>query len=91
MELDSPDARRPSAPRTITPFNGIPIVNVEGSLRFPYSQADLRVLVKNAPEEVVPLFRRAQELQKRLEFWHKGSDRSFVYWVERRGRGSFLR
>jgi ATP-dependent DNA helicase DinG len=47
-------------------------------------------LVKNAPEEVIPLFRRVQELQHRLEFWRKGSDRSYVYWVERRGRGCFL-
>jgi ATP-dependent DNA helicase DinG len=47
-------------------------------------------LVKNAPEEVIPLYRRIQELQKRLEFWRKGSDRSYVYWVERRGRGCFL-
>jgi len=47
-------------------------------------------LVKNAPEEVVPLFRRAQELQQHLDFWHKGADRSYVYWVERRGRGCFL-
>jgi ATP-dependent DNA helicase DinG len=47
-------------------------------------------LVKNAPDEVIPLFRRVQELQHRLEFWRKGSDRSYVYWVERRGRGCFL-
>ena len=47
-------------------------------------------LVKNAPEEVIPLFRRVQELQHRLEFWRKGADRSYVYWVERRGRGCFL-
>ena len=47
-------------------------------------------LVKNAPEEVIPLFRRVQELQQRLEFWRKGVDRSYVYWVERRGRGCFL-
>jgi ATP-dependent DNA helicase DinG len=47
-------------------------------------------LVKNAPEEVIPLFRRVQELQKRLEFWRMGADRSYVYWVERRGRGCFL-
>lgn len=47
-------------------------------------------LVKNAPEEVIPLFRRVRELQQRLEFWRKGSDRAYVYWVERRGRGCFL-
>jgi ATP-dependent DNA helicase DinG len=47
-------------------------------------------LVKNAPEEVVPLFRRTQELSQRLEFWRKGADRAYVYWVERRGRGCYL-
>ncbi len=39
---------------------------------------------------MIPLFRRVQELQQRLEFWRKGADRSYVYWVERRGRGCFL-
>jgi ATP-dependent DNA helicase DinG len=47
-------------------------------------------LVKNAPEEVIPLFRRAQEIGDRLAFWSRGDDRSFVYWIERRGRGCFL-
>ena len=31
-----------------------------------------------------------RELRERLEFWQKGSDRAYVYWVERRGRGCFL-
>jgi len=47
-------------------------------------------LVKNAPDEVIPLFRRTQELQQRLAFWSKGDNRSYVYWIERRGRGCFL-
>jgi len=47
-------------------------------------------LVKNAPEDVIPLHRRAVELKKDLEFWTRGNDRSFVYWIERRGRGCFL-
>ncbi len=47
-------------------------------------------LVKTTPDEVIPLFRRVQEMQQRLEFWRKGVDRSYVYWVERRGRGCFL-
>jgi len=47
-------------------------------------------LVKTSPDEVIPLFRRVLELQQRLEFWRKGADRSYVYWVERRGRGCFL-
>ena len=47
-------------------------------------------LVKNAPDEGIPLFRRTQELKLCLEFWCKGNDRSVVYWIERRGRGVFL-
>jgi ATP-dependent DNA helicase DinG len=47
-------------------------------------------LVKDAPEEAIPLARRTQELSQRLQFWMKGDDRSFVYWIERRGRGVFL-
>jgi ATP-dependent DNA helicase DinG len=47
-------------------------------------------LVKHAPEEVIPLFRRTQELRERLALWSRGDDRSYVYWVERRGRGCFL-
>ncbi|HEV2688276.1 MAG TPA: helicase C-terminal domain-containing protein [Bryobacteraceae bacterium] len=47
-------------------------------------------LVKNAPDEVIPLFRRVQELQQQLDYWSKGDGRSVVYWVERRGRGVFL-
>jgi ATP-dependent DNA helicase DinG len=47
-------------------------------------------LVKNAPEEVIPLQRRTVELKSQLSFWSRGDNRSFVYWVERRGRGCFL-
>lgn len=47
-------------------------------------------LVKDGPEEVAPLFRRAVELRERLDLWIDGSDQSYVYWVERRGRGCIL-
>jgi ATP-dependent DNA helicase DinG len=47
-------------------------------------------LIKNAPEEVLPLLRRSVELGAALEFWMAGGERRFVYWVERRGRGCFL-
>jgi ATP-dependent DNA helicase DinG len=47
-------------------------------------------LIKGAPEEVSPLGRRAVDLADRLQFWMKGGDRRFVYWIERRGRGVFL-
>ncbi len=47
-------------------------------------------LIKDAPEESIPLYRRALEIRDRLDFWVKGGDRSYVYWLERRGRGCFL-
>ncbi len=47
-------------------------------------------LVKDAPDEVIPLFRRTQELASRVAFWCRGDDKSYVYWIERRGRGCFL-
>ena len=47
-------------------------------------------LIKSAPEEALPLVARARDLAKRLEFWMEGRDRSYVYWIERRGRRTFL-
>lgn len=47
-------------------------------------------LVQDAPEELIPLFRRAKELGEKLRFWMESSDPKYVYWVERRNRGRFL-
>src|SRR6185369_6763280 len=47
-------------------------------------------LIKEAPEEALPLVARARDLAKRLEFWMEGRDKSYVYWIERRGRRTFL-
>ena len=47
-------------------------------------------LVRNAPEEVAPLHRRAAEMRERLDLWMDGGDSTYVYWVERRGRGCIL-
>jgi ATP-dependent DNA helicase DinG len=47
-------------------------------------------LIKNAPEEIIPLFSRCSALAANLEVWMAGNDRRLVYWVERRGRGCFL-
>jgi ATP-dependent DNA helicase DinG len=47
-------------------------------------------LIKDAPQEVIPLFRRAHELKAALEFLIEGEDARFVHWIERRGRGVFL-
>ncbi len=47
-------------------------------------------LVRDAPAEVEPLFRRANELRESLKFLIESDDSSFVYWLEKRGRGVFL-
>lgn len=47
-------------------------------------------LLRFGPEETIPLVNRARDMQRRLEFWMEGNDRTFVYWIERRGRGTFL-
>ncbi len=46
--------------------------------------------IKNAPEEVNPLYRRSREYSEKLRFWMEMAEKSFVYWIERRGRGCFL-
>ena len=47
-------------------------------------------LVKNAPEEFIPLQRRAKEYSDRLRFWMESPQGAFVYWIERRGRSVYL-
>ena len=47
-------------------------------------------LIKDAPEEVIPLFTRCATLAKNLDVWMAANDRRLVYWIERRGRGCFL-
>ncbi|MEO8663014.1 MAG: DEAD/DEAH box helicase, partial [Bryobacteraceae bacterium] len=47
-------------------------------------------LIKDSPEEAVPLFRRTRELADRVVTWIEAREKSYVYWVERRGRGCYL-
>jgi ATP-dependent DNA helicase DinG len=48
-------------------------------------------VVKEKPPEVENLLRRVRETRFNLEFIVAGDDQRYVYWVERRGRGLFLR
>jgi ATP-dependent DNA helicase DinG len=48
-------------------------------------------VIREKPPEVENLVRRAREARFHLEFIVAGDDRRYVYWVERRGRGVFLR
>jgi ATP-dependent DNA helicase DinG len=47
--------------------------------------------VKDPPEDAENILRRVRQLRFDLNFIIKGEDRQFVYWIERRGRGVFLR
>ncbi|HVG29507.1 MAG TPA: ATP-dependent DNA helicase [Pyrinomonadaceae bacterium] len=47
--------------------------------------------LREQPPEVDNLLRRVRELRFQLEFIVAGDDKRFVYWLERRGRGTFLR
>ena len=47
-------------------------------------------LIHDAPQEVIPLFRRAVEIRGAIEFMIEGADPGFVHWTERRSRGVFL-
>jgi ATP-dependent DNA helicase DinG len=47
-------------------------------------------LEKSAPEELIPIVRRCEELRTNLQFFMESSDPTYVYWVERRGRTCVL-
>jgi ATP-dependent DNA helicase DinG len=47
--------------------------------------------LREQPPEVENLIRRIREVRFGLEFIVAGDDKRYVYWMERRGRGMFLR
>jgi ATP-dependent DNA helicase DinG len=47
--------------------------------------------LREQPPEIENVIRRARELRFNMEFIVAGDDKRFVYWQERRGRGTFLR
>ncbi|MBC7931326.1 MAG: DEAD/DEAH box helicase [Rubrivivax sp.] len=48
-------------------------------------------VIRDKPPEIENLLRRIRETRFHLEFIVAGDDRRYVYWIERRGRGLFLR
>jgi ATP-dependent DNA helicase DinG len=48
-------------------------------------------VLKDAPADTESVLRRTRQLRFDLNFIIKGADKKFVYWLERRGRGTFLR
>ena len=47
-------------------------------------------LVDDAPDELIPLVRRAAEIREKVKFWMESGDQKYVFWIEKRGRGRFL-
>jgi len=47
-------------------------------------------LLHDPPEEIVPLYRRSQQIIQSLKFVMEEDDEGYVFWVEKRGRGCFL-
>ncbi len=47
-------------------------------------------MVKDAPDEIIPLHRRTLELRESLRFVMEEDDAAYVHWTERRGRGVFV-
>ncbi len=48
-------------------------------------------VLQEAPADAESIVRRTRQLRFDLDFIIKGEDKKFVYWLERRGRGVFLR
>jgi ATP-dependent DNA helicase DinG len=48
-------------------------------------------VLRDAPADADSVLRRTRQLRFDLNFIIKGQDKKFVYWLERRGRGTFLR
>jgi ATP-dependent DNA helicase DinG len=48
-------------------------------------------ILKDPPPDAENILRRTRELRFSLSFIVKANDQKFVYWLERRGRGVFLR
>lgn len=48
-------------------------------------------ILKDPPADAESILRRVRELRFALNFLIKAEDKQFVYWIERRGRGVFLR
>src|SRR5919205_2139261 len=63
-------------------------LNLDGALARMETTLDV---IRDKPPEVENLVRRTREARFQLEFIVAGDDRRYVYWVERRGRGLFLR
>lgn len=97
-ESRADEGRFPLAPGTFARKNreggveatplGDAYLGLDGALQRLETTLDV---IREKPPEVENLVRRIRETRFNLEFIVAGDDRRYVYWVERRGRGTFLR
>ncbi|HVF57487.1 MAG TPA: ATP-dependent DNA helicase [Pyrinomonadaceae bacterium] len=81
-------ARKNRAGETEATPLGDAYLSLDGALERMETTLDV---VRDKPPEIENLLRRIRELRFNLEFIVAGDDRRYVYWIERRGRGVFLR
>ncbi|HKS30167.1 MAG TPA: ATP-dependent DNA helicase [Pyrinomonadaceae bacterium] len=81
-------ARKNSAGEVEATALGDAYLGLDGALERMETTLDA---LRDAPPEVENLVRRIRQLRFDLQFIVAGDDRHFVYWLERRGRGAFLR
>src|SRR5215210_5685248 len=79
--------RTPSGEIEATPL-GDAYLGLDGALERMETTLDA---VREQPPELENLVRRVRQVRFDLQFIVAGDGRAFVYWMERRGRGAFLR
>jgi ATP-dependent DNA helicase DinG len=93
LRYEMPSAARAAETRArVRPRDVAPMNDDGGSLiaAFEALEADI-ALAKEVPEEVLALGRRAGEIKDDVRFLLRADDTGFVYFLETRGRGVFLR
>jgi len=92
------DGRYPIIPGTFArrksdgELEGTPLGELYMALEGAIARAETTLdAMKEKSPDVESLIRRLRELRFELEFIVTGTDRKFVYWLERRNRGVFLR
>jgi len=76
------------APNAGAPDAGAPHNALDNAL---YRLETTLAILKDPPPDAENILRRVRELRFSLNFLIKADDKQFVYWIERRGRGVFLR
>jgi len=79
--------RKPDGEMEATPLGEL-YMALEGAIARTDTTLDA---LKDKPPEIESLIRRLREIRFELEFIVTGTDKKFVYWLERRNRGVFLR